>query len=114
MLGIQRDTGFAGLQQVQDEQLHEVGFALTGIAEDKDIGGGLVLVALVEVHEDVAAILVPSDMEALCVRFTAVIEGVEICNRACRKDTLELRSEGIVSHVSSVCLAVTFFLFAAK
>ena len=98
MLGIQRDNGFAGLQQVQDEQLHEVGFALTGVAEDKDIGGGLVLVALIEVHEDVAAILVPSDIEALCVRFTAVIEGVEICYRACRQDTLELRSEGIVSH----------------
>ena len=30
--------------------------------------------------------------------FTAVIEGVEICYRACREDTLELRSEGIVSH----------------
>ena len=98
MLGIQRDNGFAGLQQVQDEQLHEVGFSLTGVAEDKDIGGGLILVTLVEVHEDVAAILVPSDIEALCVRFTAVIEGVEICYRACRQDTLELRSKGIVSH----------------
>ena len=98
MLGIQRDNGFARLQQIEDEELHQIAFPLTGVAEDKDIGGGLVLVALIEVHEDVAAILVPSDIEALCVRFTAVIEGVEICYRACRQDTLELRSEGIVSH----------------
>ena len=88
MLGIQRDNGFAGLQQIEDEELHQIGFALTGVAEDKDVGGGLVLVTLVEVHEDVAAILVPSDIEALCVRFTAVIEGIEICHRACREDTL--------------------------
>ena len=37
MLGIQRDNGFAGLQQVQDEQLHEVGFALTGVAENQHV-----------------------------------------------------------------------------
>ena len=98
MLGIQRDNGFAGLQQIEDEELHQIAFALTGIAEYKDIGGGLILITLVEVHEDVAAILVPSDIEAPCVRFTAVIERIEICNRACRQDTLELRSEGIVSH----------------
>ena len=34
VFGIQRDDGLAGLQQVQDEQLHEVGFALTGVAQD--------------------------------------------------------------------------------
>ena len=95
---IQCDYGFPRFQQIENEEFHEVGFALTGVAKDEDIGGGLVLVALVEVHEDVAAVLVPSDIEALCVRFTAVIEGVEICYRACREDTLELRSEGIVSH----------------
>ena len=98
MLGIQRDNGFAGLQQVQDEQLHEVGFALTGIAEDKDIGGGLVLITLVEVHEDVAAVLVPPDIEAPCVRFTAVVEGIEICHGVGRQDSFKLRSEGIVAH----------------
>ena len=98
MLGIQRDNGFAGLQQIEDEELHQIGFALTGIAEDKDIGGGLVLVTLVEVHEDVAAILVFSNVEALCVRFAAVIEGIEICHRVGGEHTLKLRSEGIVSH----------------
>ena len=98
MLGIQRDNGFARFQQVEDQELHQIGFALAGVAENEDIGRGLVLIALIEVHEDVAAVLVPPNIEALCVRFTAVVEGIEIGHRACREDTLELLAEGVVSH----------------
>ena len=98
MLGIQRDNGFAGLQQIEDEELHQIAFALTGVAEDEDVGGGLVLVTLVEVHEDIAAVLVPSDIEALCVRFAGIVEGIKICHRVGRQDSFKLRSEGIVSH----------------
>ena len=98
MLGIQRDNRFPGLQQIEDEQFHKIALALAGVAENEDVGGGLVLVALIEVHEDVAAVLVPPDIEALCVRFTAVVEGIKIRHRACREDTLELLAEGVVSH----------------
>ena len=71
---------------------------MAGVAENEDVGGGLVLIALVEVHEDVAAVLITPDIEALCVRFAAVVEGIEIRHRACREDTLELLAEGVVSH----------------
>ena len=98
MLGIQRDNGLSGLQQIEDEQFHKIALALAGVAENEDVGGGLVLVALIEVHEDVAAVLVPSNIEALCVRFTAVVEGIKIRHRACREDTLELLAEGVVSY----------------
>ena len=98
MLGIQCDNGLSGLQQIEDQELHQIGFALAGVAENEDVGGGLVLIALVEVHEDVAAVLVPSNIEALCVRFTAVVEGIKIRHRACREDTLELLAEGVVSY----------------
>ena len=98
MLGIQRDNGFAGLQQIEDEELHQIAFALAGVTENEDVGGGLILVTLVEVHEDIAAVLVPSDIEAPCVRFTAVVEGIEICHGVGRQDSFKLRSEGIVAH----------------
>ena len=98
MLGIQRDNGFARLQQIEDEELHQIAFALAGVTENEDVGGGLILVTLVEVHEDIAAVLVPSDIEALCVRFTAVVEGIEICHGVGREHTFKLCSEGIVAH----------------
>ena len=98
MLGIQCDNGFPGLQQIEDEELHQIAFALAGVTENEDVGGGLILVTLVEVHEDIAAVLVPSDIEALCVRFTAVVEGIEICHGVGRQDSFKLRSEGIVAH----------------
>ena len=98
MLGIQRDNGFAGLQQIEDQKLHQIGLALTGVAEYEDIGGGLVLVALVEVDKDIATILVFPNVEAFGIRFTAVIEGIEVCHGVGRQDSLKLRSEGIVAH----------------
>ena len=98
MLGIQRDNGLSGLQQIEDQELHQIGFALAGVAENEDVGGGLVLIALVEVHEDVAAVLVPPDIEALCVRFAGIVEGIQIRHTGCRENTLELLAEGVVSH----------------
>ena len=98
MLGIQRDNGFARLQQIEDEELHQIAFALAGVPEDEDVGGGLILVTLVEVHEDVAAVLVSSDIEAPGIRFAAVVEGIEICHGVGRQDSFKLRSEGIVAH----------------
>lgn len=98
MLGIQRDNGFSGFQQVENQKLHQIGFALTGVSKNKNVCRGLILITLIKVYKDVAAVLVPPNIEALCVRFAAVIEGIEIGHRACWEDTLELLAKGVVSH----------------
>ena len=98
MLGIQRDNGFPGLQQIEDEQFHEIALTLAGVAENENVGRGLILIALIEVHKDVAAVFVLSDIETLCVRFAGIIEGVQIRHTGCREDTLELLTESVVSH----------------
>ncbi len=98
MFSIQCDNGFPGLQQIEDQKLHQIGFALAGVAENENVGRGLILVALVEVHKNVAAVFVPSDIETLCVRFAGIIEGVQIRHTGCREDTLELLTKGVVSH----------------
>jgi hypothetical protein len=76
-------------------ELHKIALALAGVAENEDVGGGLVLVALVEVHEDVAAVLVPPDVEALCVRFAGIVEGIEVGHELAGQDTLELRPKAL-------------------
>ena len=98
MLGIQCDNGFPGLQQIEDEELHQIAFPLAGVTENEDVGRGLILVTLIEVHEDVAAVLVPPDIEALCVRFAGIIEGIKVCHGVGRQDSFKLRSKGIVAH----------------
>ena len=98
MLGIQRDNGFARLQQIEDEELHQIAFALAGVTEDEDVGGGLILVTLVEVHEDIAAVLVPSDIEASGIRFAGIVEGIEISHRVGWEHTFKLCTESIVAH----------------
>ena len=70
MLNIQRDNVFPSLTAVDHQELHKIGLALAGVAEDEDIGRGLVLVALVEVREDVAAVSVLADVEAMRIGFT--------------------------------------------
>ena len=97
VFGIQRDDGLAGLQQVQDEQLHEVGFALTGVAQDQDVGRGFVLIPLVEVHQNVAAVFVFADVEALGVQLAGVVEGIEIRHAGGRQHSFKLDAEGIVT-----------------
>ena len=97
VFGVQGNDGLAGLQQVQDKQLHEVGFALTGVAQDQDVGGGLILVPLVEVHQNVAAVFVFANVEALGVQFAGVVEGIEICHAGGGQHPFKLDAEGIVT-----------------
>ena len=73
MLNVQRDDILARLTAVDHQELHKIRLALTGIAEDEDICGCLVLVALVEVREDVAAVSVLADVEAVGIGLTGVI-----------------------------------------
>ena len=90
MLCIQGDHGFAGFEEVDDQVLHEVGLALTGVAENKDAAGGFVRVALVEVHEDVRAVVILADVKAVAVRLAAVVEGIEIGHRRGGEHPLKL------------------------
>ena len=73
MLNVQRDDILASLTAVDHQELHKIRLALTGVAEYENICRGLVLIALVEVREDVAAVSVLADVEAVRVGFTRVI-----------------------------------------
>ena len=97
MLHVQRNDRFPGFQKVEQKQLHKIALALTGVAENENIGAGLVFVALVEVHHDVAAVFVLADVKALTVCFTTVVEWEQICDRACWQDALILCAKHIES-----------------
>ena len=90
MLCIQRNHGFAGFEEVYNQVLHEVGLALAGVAEDQDTARGLVRVALVEVHEDVGAVVILADVKAVAVRLATVVEGIEIGHRRGGEHPLKL------------------------
>ena len=38
MLYIQADGGFPGLQQIEEQELHQVAFSLAGVAQNEDVG----------------------------------------------------------------------------
>lgn len=95
--GIQADDRLAGLADVGQDQLQEVALALAAVAEDQDVARCLVLGAAVEVHEDVRAVLVPSEIQSLGIGLAGEIERIEVCHAGCRKDPFILYSELIVS-----------------
>ena len=97
MLHIQRDDRFSCFQKVEQKQFHEVALALTGVAENQNIGAGFVLVALVEIDHNIAAVLVFPDVKAFSVRFTGIVEWEQICDRACWQDALILCAKGVES-----------------
>ena len=97
VFGIQRYDGLTGLQQVQDQQLHQVGLALAGVAQDQDVGGGLVLVPLVKVHQNVAAVFVFADVEALGIQLAGVVEGIEIRHAGGGQHSFKLDAECVVA-----------------
>ena len=97
MLHIQRNDRFACFQEVEQKQFHEVALALTGVAENENIGRGLVLVALVEIDNNVAAVFVFPDVKAFSVRFTGIVEWEQICDRAGWQNALVLRTKGVES-----------------
>ena len=70
MLNVQRDDILASLTAVDHQELHKIRLALAGVAEDKNIRRSLVLIALVKVCEDVAAVSVLADVEAMRIGFT--------------------------------------------
>ena len=78
MFGIQGNHRLARFQQIADQQLNEIALALTAVAQDKDVGRGLVAVPTVKVHHDVAAVLVFPNVKAVGICLAGVIEGIEI------------------------------------
>ena len=97
MLHVQRDDRLSCFQEVEQEQLHQIRFPLTGVAENEDIGAGFVFVALVEIDNNVAAVFVFPDVKAFSVRFTGIVEWEQICDRACWQDALILCAKHIES-----------------
>ena len=70
---------------------------MSGVAEDQNIRIGLVIVALVKIRDDIRAELVPAEVKPARIGFAAVVEGVEICYRACREHPFKLAGEHVVS-----------------
>ena len=64
---------------------------------DQDVGRGLVLVPLVEVHQNVAAVFVFADVEALGVQLARVVEGIEIRHAGGGQHSFKLDAECVVA-----------------
>ncbi len=74
----------AGFPQIAEDELEKIRLSLTAVAENEDVGVGLVIGSLVEVHQHVAAELIPPYIEAVGIRLAGVVEGIEVRHRACR------------------------------
>ena len=97
VLHIQCNDRFPSFQKVEQKQLHKIALALTGVAENQHVGRGFIFVALVEIDNNVAAVLVFPDVKAFSVRFTGIVEWEQICDRACWQDALILCAKGVES-----------------
>ncbi|MPN14649.1 hypothetical protein SDC9_161976 [bioreactor metagenome] len=95
MLRVEANHALSGFQNVAEDELEKIAFALSAVSEDQDVGIGFVIVTLIEIHDDVGAKLVPSKIKAVGIGFTAVVKGIEICHRAGRQDSFKLRSKHI-------------------
>jgi len=46
---IQGNHGFARLEEVEQEQFEQIALTLAGVAEDQDVGGGLIVIPLIKI-----------------------------------------------------------------
>ena len=92
-LRIEAKHRLAGFAEIGQNELEQIAFALTGIAEDENVAGRLVLRAAVKVHEDVRPELVPAEVQPLRVGLAGKVEGKEIGRAGRRQHTLILRAE---------------------
>ena len=95
MLRVEADGRLAALQNIAEQELEQVALALAGVAQNQDAGGGLILGAAVQVHDDVGAVAVPAHIEALGVGLAGVVEGVQVGHRSGGQHPFELGAEGI-------------------
>ena len=96
-LGVQADDCLAGFTDIGQNQLEQIALALAAVTENQDVARGLVLGAAVKVHEDVRAVLVPSEIQSLRIGLAGEVERIEVCHAGCRKDSFILRAELIVT-----------------
>ena len=92
---IQADDVHAAFPRVAEQQLHEVALALAAVAEYEDVGIGLVRRFPPEVDEQVRAVLVVSDVEALQVGLPAVIEREQVARAGGGEDAFELLAKTV-------------------
>ena len=76
--GIEADDPLAGLSEIREDELEEITLALTGVAEDEDVGCGLIFGSAVEVHEDVRAVLISADIQTVGIGLAGEVERIEI------------------------------------
>ena len=93
MLHIQRYNGLSCLQKIEQEQFEQIALALAGVTQDQDAGGSFVVVPLIEIHQNVGAVLVLANIKAVGICLSAVVERVQVSHRACREDSFKLLTE---------------------
>jgi hypothetical protein len=87
----------AGFPQAAQDQLQQIALALAGVAENENVGVGLVVGAAVEIDEDIAAEFVPAQAEALRVGLAGIVERVQVGGGAGGQHPFELIPEHIPS-----------------
>ncbi|MPM17547.1 hypothetical protein SDC9_63943 [bioreactor metagenome] len=97
MLGIKANHVFSRFEDIAEDELQKIALALAAVAEDENIGVGLVIIALVKIRDDVAPKFIPPEVKAVSVRFPAVVEGIQVGNGAGRQYAFELVAEDVVS-----------------
>ena len=75
---------FPGLPEVGQQELHQVRFTLSRVAQDQDIAVGFVIAPAVKIHQNVGAVLVPTDIEALGICLAGEVEREHISHRTGR------------------------------
>ena len=79
MFHIQGNHGFARLEEVEQEQFEQIALTLAGVAEDQDVGGGLIVISLIKIYEDIGPVLVLADVESVRIGLARIIEGIQVC-----------------------------------
>ena len=87
---IQADHRLSGFPEIGQQQLHQVGFSLSGVAQNQGAAVGLVIAAAVKIHKNVGAVLVPAYIEALGIGLTGKAQGIHIGDGTGRQHPLIL------------------------
>ena len=95
MLRVKTQNAFSCFTQIAQQELHQIRFSLTAVAEDKCITVGLILSSFIKVHKHITTILVPAEIKTVFIGLATIIQRIHICHRACRQHSLILRSETV-------------------
>ena len=70
---------------------------MSGVTEDEDVCVGLIIGSAIEVYDDVAPVLVTSDIESVGIGLTGVVKRIEIGDGRCGENSFKLRGKTVVS-----------------